>query len=330
MGSPHRRLPTPLAIRPAIHLAKLATTLMPAPIPVALLGFGPAERLALAAALRQTARRVPAYGPVLGLDDARFVVVDAAQPEALALLRTLGRGPDAVLVGSALPPHAARGAPPAPDTAWVLQQLDALLTLQGDAAPTAPATVLPGHALSDPPDALPAARLAAHPPSPWHQAHDERRRRREQREADARAVSAAPRALLVDDSEIALQYLRRQLEHYGLQLDMARHSDRALDLLGQHNYDMVFLDIDLGDDSRMDGLTLCHQICKRLPLPGRSASTVVMVSAFHDPVNRVRGTLAGAAGYLGKPLDGLALDRLMQQQGHRRIEPPLPLPLPPG
>ena len=291
---------------------------MPAPIPVALLGFGPAERLALAAALRQTARRVPAYGPVLSLDDARFVVVDAAQPEALALLRTLGRGPDAVLVGSALPPHAARGAPPAPDTAWVLQQLDALLTLQGDAAPTAPATVLPGHALSDPPDALPAARLAAHPPSPWHQAHDERRRRREQREADARAVSAAPRALLVDDSEIALQYLRRQLERYGLQLDMARHSDRALDLIGQHNYDMVFLDIDLGDDSRVDGLTLCHQICKRLPLPGRSASTVVMVSAFHDPVNQVRGTLAGAAGYLGKPLDGVALDRLMQRQGHRR------------
>ena len=291
---------------------------MPAPIPVALLGFGPAERLALAAALRQTALRVPAYGPVLGLDDARFVVVDAAQPEALALLRTLGRGPDAVLVGSALLPHAALGAPSAPDTDWVLQQLDALLTKQGDAAPTASATVLPGHTLSDPPDALPAAGLAAHPPSPWHQAHDERRRRREQREADARAASEAPRALLVDDSEIALQYLRRQLERYGLQLDMARHSDRALDLLGQHNYDMVFLDIDLGDDSRVDGLTLCHQICKRLPLPGRSASTVVMVSAFHDPVNQVRGTLAGAAGYLGKPLDGVALDRLMQRQGHRR------------
>ena len=300
---------------------------MTAPIPVALLGFGPAERLALAAALRQTARRVPAYGPVLGLDDARFVVVDAAQPAALALLRTLGRGRDAVLVGSTLPPHAALGATPAPDTDWVLQQLDALLTLQGDAAPTA---VMSGHAVSDPPDALPAARLAAHPPSPWHQAHDEHRRRREQREADARAVSAAPRALLVDDSEIALQYLRRQLERYGLQLDMARHSDRALDLLGQHNYDMVFLDIDLGDDSRVDGLTLCHQICKRLPLPGRGASTVVMVSAFHDPVNQVRGTLAGAAGYLGKPLDGLALHRLMQRHGHSRRDPPLPLPQQPG
>ncbi len=304
---------------------------MPAPIPVALLGFGPVERLTLAAALRQTARRMPAYGPVLGLDDARFVVVDAANPEALALLRTLGRGRDAVLVGNALPPTTAVGALLAPDPDWVLQQLDALLTLQGDAAPTAHATGVSGRAQPVRPEATPAAQQPSHPPSPWHQAHDERRRRRrEQREAEARAVSAAPRALLVDDSEIALQYFRRQLEHYGLQLDMARHSDRALDLLGQHHYDLVFLDIDLGNDSRVDGLTLCHQICKRLPVPGRSASTVVMVSAFHDPVNQVRGTLAGASGYLGKPLDGLALDRLMRQQGHRRLGPPLPPPQPPG
>jgi CheY-like chemotaxis protein len=295
---------------------------MSSPIPVALLGFGPAERLALATALRQTERRVPAYHPVLGLDDARFVVVDAAQPEALALLRTLGRGGDAVRVG---------GRPP--DPVWVLQQLDALLALQAEAAPAAPAVVLPAPALPTlltAPDVLPAARLPTHPPSPWHQAHDERRRRREQREAEARAANAAPRVLLVDDSEIALQFLRRQLERYGLRLDLARHSDRALDLLGQQAYSMVFLDIDLGDDSRLDGLTLCHQICKRLPPLAGSAPVVVMVSAFHDPVHRVRGTLAGAAAWLGKPLDGLALDRLMQQQGHRRIEPRLPVPQPPG
>jgi CheY-like chemotaxis protein len=301
---------------------------MPAPLSVALLGFGPAARLALAAALRQTARRVPAYEPVLGLDDARFVVVDAAQPEALALLCTLGRVGDAVLVGSALPRRAAIDSPPvpAPDPVWVLQQLDALLAAQDKASASTLSAVLPAHALPALPDALPFARLPGHPPSPWHQAHDERRRRREQLEAEARAVSAAPRALLVDDSEIALQFLRRQLEGYGLQLDMARHSDRALDLLGQHAYDMVFLDMDLGDDSRVDGLTLCHQICKRPPLPGRSVPMAVMVSAYHDPVHRVRGTLAGAAACLGKPLDLLALDRLMQQQGHRRIGPPLPSP----
>jgi DNA-binding response OmpR family regulator len=48
---------------------------------------------------------------------------------------------------------------------------------------------------------------------------------------------------------------------------------------------------------------------------------VVMVSAFHDPVDQVRGTLAGAEGYLGKPLDSLALDRLLQRQGFHRHSP---------
>ncbi len=301
---------------------------MPAPIPVALLGFGSAERLALAAALRQTVRRVPAYDLVLGLDDARFVVVDAAQPEALALLRTLGRVADAVRLGDLLPSGRSMvDSPSGADPVWMLQQLDALLASQAAATLSASPSVLP---VLNPPDTLPAAPPPRHPPSPWHQAHDERRRRREQREAEARAVSAAPRALLVDDSEIALQFLRRQLERYGLQIDLARHSDRALDLLGQHTYDLVFLDIDLGDDSRVDGLTLCHQICKRLPPPAGGAPVVVMVSAFHDPVHRVRGTLAGAADCLGKPLDPLLLDRLMQQQGHRRIGPPLPAPRQPG
>ena len=122
---------------------------MPAPIPVALLGFGTADRLALAAALRQTARRVPAYDSVLGVDDARFVVVDAAQPEALELLRTLGRGGDAVRVGGGLPsPAAVVGGPARLDPAWVLQQLDALLALQAQAALRAPS---PASALPPPP-----------------------------------------------------------------------------------------------------------------------------------------------------------------------------------
>jgi len=42
---------------------------------------------------------------------------------------------------------------------------------------------------------------------------------------------------------------------------------------------------------------------------------VVMVSAFHDPVDQVRGTLAGAEAYLGKPLELPALDRLLGRQG---------------
>ena len=227
---------------------------MPAPLPVALLGFGGADRLALVAALECAALRKPAYCSVLGVDDARLVIAAAGQPEVQSLLRTLGRGEDAVFVSTLLPL----------DPAQALRQLDGLLA---------------------------------------------------QREADGRARAVASRALLVDDSEIALHYLRRQLEPHGVQADLARHSDRALDLLAQHAYGVVFLDLDLGDESRVDGLTLCQQIRTRLIYPAGRAPRVVMVSAFHGPVHRVRGTLAGAEGFLGKPLDARALDRLLQDFG---------------
>ena len=295
---------------------------MAATVPVAILGFGMAERLALA----DSVGRSPAYRTVLGVDDARFVIADAGQPEVLALLRSLGRIGDTLLVGAGGPDNAGARLPVPVEPARLIWQLDALRARQDAAreraaaavapAPTAPPTVPPPAPPTAPPTApassQPAGPGLAHRPSPWHQAHDDRR---VQREAALRASSVAPRTLLVDDSEIALHFLRRQLERYGLQPDLARHSDRALDLLGQHAYDLVFLDFDLGDDSRVDGLTLCHQICKRLPQATGRAPVVVMVSAFHDPVYQVRGTLAGAQAYLGKPLDPVALDKLMRQQG---------------
>lgn len=287
---------------------------MAASIPVAILGFGVAERLAMADSLR----RSPAYRSVLGVDDARFVIADAGQPEVLALLRSLGRIGDTLLVGAGGPDNAGARLPVPLEPARLIWQLEALRARQDAARERAAAAVAPAPAappaaaLTAPAPSPPAAPGLAHRPSPWHQANEDRRVRRE---AALRANSVTPRTLLVDDSEIALHFLRRQLERYGLQPDLARHSDRALDLLGQHAYDLVFLDFDLGDDSRVDGLTLCHQICKRLPQATGRAPAVVMVSAFHDPVYQVRGTLAGAQAYLGKPLDPVALDRLMRQQG---------------
>lgn len=298
---------------------------MPAPIPIAILGFAPADRLALAGSLRRNARRTPAYDSVLGVDDARFVVADASQPAVVALLQALGRTADAVFVGAGAPADGAAQLPGPVDPAKVQRQLDALLARRDGA----PAQSVPAHAhtpahppaspaLPAPPSALPepAAPAQATPPhahSPWHQARDATRLKRA-----AQLPPVAPaRALLVDDSEIALHFLRRQLERYGLQTDFARHSDRALDLLTHHRYRFVFLDLDLGDESRVDGLTLCHQIRTRLLHPGGVAPMVVMVSAFHDPVYQVRGTLAGAEAHLGKPLDPQALDRLMQRKGLR-------------
>lgn len=153
--------------------------------------------------------------------------------------------------------------------------------------------------------------------SPGQLASDARRRRREA----ALRPDVLRRALLVDDSEVALHFLRRELEPYGLVIDMARDSERALDLLTHQPYGLVFLDIDLGPQSRIDGLALCHRIRHQLVHPGGRAPAVVMVSAFHEPVDQVRGTLAGAEAFLAKPLDFGTLDRLMRRHGFARQAP---------
>ncbi|MEK8052039.1 response regulator [Ideonella sp. DXS22W] len=176
-----------------------------------------------------------------------------------------------------------------------------------------PAALIPPHAGRRANDRSPTATT----PSPSQLASEARRRRREA----ALRPDVLRRALLVDDSEVALHFLRRELEPYGLVTDAARDSERALDLLTHQPYGLVFLDVDLGPPSHVDGLTLCHRIRHQLVHPGGRPPAVVMVSAFHEPVDQVRGTLAGAEAFLAKPLDVGALDRLMRRHGFTRQAP---------
>jgi CheY-like chemotaxis protein len=120
-------------------------------------------------------------------------------------------------------------------------------------------------------------------------------------------------ALLVDDSEIALRFLEIKLGELGLRSRTATDSDKALEQLNQHEFKYIFLDVELGQSSRMDGLSLCRHI-KRMRRTGR-APVVAMVSAHATQTDRVRGSLAGCDAYLGKPL---VADELLAVVGLRR------------
>ncbi len=300
---------------------------MPVPVPVAILGFSAFDRKALASYFQRGGPGRLRYEHVLNADLADLVIADADEPGVLELLQTLGRVQDALFIGALAPAEAVSWMMRPIDQTQVLRELDALmarrdnprssplpLTLPSSLGRNALRTIGTLGAL-DLPD-LPSRRAddEAAPPRRHPDLLDPREARRREMEALRRPL-VAPRALLVDDSEVALHFLKRQLQGYGVECDLARDSERALDLLTHHAYGLVFLDVDLGPDSRSDGLTLCHQIRYRLHHPGGRAPLVVMVSAFHDPVDQVRGTLAGAEGYLGKPLDLPALDRLLGRQG---------------
>lgn len=134
------------------------------------------------------------------------------------------------------------------------------------------------------------------------------------------------RALVLDDSAIAQHFLRRLLTCYGLEVDVVGFSQQALELLSKHSYGVVFLDVDLGEGARYEGLKLCHRIRHQFAHPAGHPPMVVMVSAFHDPVDQVRGTLAGAEVFLGKPLDLHVLDQLMRRLGYASAGPRRPAP----
>ncbi len=107
--------------------------------------------------------------------------------------------------------------------------------------------------------------------------------------------------LVVDDSRIALKFLQLRLQRLGFRVHLARDAHEALDKLRTQRFELVFLDIVLGPEGSIDGLSLCQYI-KQNPLPDGHVPAVVLVTGRSSQSDRVRGSLAGCNGYLVKPL----------------------------
>ena len=273
---------------------------------VALLGFGDFERSALVSYLRLSGTRVPAYVETASLADANFLVVDADHVGTLDAVLGADRVADTVFVGALAPEGALAWMMRPIDPMQVFREIDAAVALRKSQTPATPEVVT----LSAAPESPAASTPAAEKPAP--NAPIARSARR------AGDLSAPIAALLVDDSEIALRFLERQLQAMGLRTEKAADSQRALELLAQHAYDVVFLDVDLGPHSEVDGLTLCQRIKRQPPrTPSSSAPVIVMVSAHTSATDRVRGSFAGCDVYMAKPLDEETLRRSLRTLGLR-------------
>ena len=298
----------------SIRLAPHHVAQMPAVHRVAFLGLRNFERETIAACLRLTAARVPHYELAGLLDEATLLIADAEHaPSVQVVVATemLGR---TLFIGSTPPAGAAACMRRPIDPQHLLRELDALV-----AEPEAQRAAAVRLAVERPPleardsevDLLLDLPVA---PSPCAgsgltgPAVDRRHA------APVTPEAPAPTALLVDDSEIALRFLESRLQRWGLMMARALGSGRAIQLMVQRRYDFVFLDVELGNLSDLDGLALCQHI-KRQQHQWVAPSIVIMVSAHATQVDRVRGGLAGCDGYLGKPLDEVELQRLLLRHG---------------
>lgn len=307
-----------------------------------MLGFSNFERTSLSSCFRLAAGRVPHYEQVTDPAQAEWLVADAEHAPSLQLVQVTERLADTVFIGGAQPPEDARAWMARPiDPLHVMRELDAMVgqraavqaptAAQPPVAPPVPLAAPPAQSATASPPTPPAALLPLSPPisspvSPPVASPASRRARRH-----PPAATSVRHALLVDDSAIALLFLQKCLQAFGLHITTAASSGRATLLMSQQRFDLIFIDVELGDDSPLDGLALCQQI-RRHPVPaGDEAPVVVMVSAHHRELDRVRGTLAGCDAYLAKPLQQAELDKLLRRHGVEPVQPaapaaPAPLP----
>ncbi|RKZ45570.1 MAG: hypothetical protein DRQ48_09135 [Gammaproteobacteria bacterium] len=102
--------------------------------------------------------------------------------------------------------------------------------------------------------------------------------------------------LVVDDSLPVRIQMNMALKGYANNVDLAETGEKALDLIKDNRYDVIFLDVILPG---VDGYDLCKTIkaddnCKETP--------VVMLTGNSSAADQVKGNLAGCDSYLIKPV----------------------------
>jgi CheY-like chemotaxis protein/signal transduction histidine kinase len=125
----------------------------------------------------------------------------------------------------------------------------------------------------------------------------------------AHAVLAGKRLLLVEDDAAQRVTTRHKLRSMDLVVDEAADGQRALDLLAQHAYDLVLLDLHM---PVLDG----YQVAQRVRQGQVPANRYVrMVAHTSEPphVARVKTQRAGMDGFISKPCAQLQLLQALQR-----------------
>ena len=130
----------------------------------------------------------------------------------------------------------------------------------------------------------------------------------------------AGKILIVDDVATNRIVLKVKLASAAYETVQASNGTDALQIARDTRPDLILLDVQLPD---LDGISVCERLKAD---PVTRSIPVVMITAFRDPVARLRGLRAGAEEFLTKPLDEhLLLARLRSLLRARETEEELKL-----
>lgn len=106
-----------------------------------------------------------------------------------------------------------------------------------------------------------------------------------------------PHLLIVDDEPNVASSLALLLGRVGYETTIAHSGTAAIEQINNHAFDLVLLDLNLGDPM-MDGLAVCREIRSR-----RQYLPVIMLTVRDSSTDKVLGLEMGADDYLTKPYD---------------------------
>jgi CheY-like chemotaxis protein len=115
--------------------------------------------------------------------------------------------------------------------------------------------------------------------------------------------------LLVEDHDINRKLAEIMLQRMGYRFVSACDGLQALDVLEKDRFDVVLMDVMM---PVMDGLTALKLLREREVLMGRR-TRVLMVTAHAMTGDRERFLVAGADGYVSKPMSQVALQKEIER-----------------
>src|SRR6185312_12362549 len=117
----------------------------------------------------------------------------------------------------------------------------------------------------------------------------------------------AKRALIVDDSRSARLFLARMLEKYEIDVDSAESAEAAIDYLGNHRPDVIFMDHMMPG---MDGFQAVQAIKNN---PRTATIPIMMYTSQEGELYLGQARALGAVGVLPKQIKPTDVSKVLYQ-----------------